>query len=294
METKILYGAPVAAAQHALTERLLNHALGRGVVPALAILRMGGNAEAAAYAQRLNKKAISVGIRCEETVFPPETPGDKIADSIRRYSEDEKVHGILLMQPLSKDLDARILADKIPVSKDVDGASACSAAALYAGRKTGFAPCTADACITLLKHYGYKIAGKRVTVVGRSLVVGRPVAMLLLMENATVTVCHSKTENLASLVHDSDIVICAAGKASLVDKSCIREGQVIIDAGINILPNGSFCGDADFAAANGIVEAITPVPGGIGAVTTSLLLRNVALSACGQETLDEAAQKTIE
>lgn len=196
-------------------------------------------------------------------------------------SADRKVHGILVFRPLPKHIDENAVRRALASYKDVDGITDWNMANLYSGnnRSSFFPPCTAEGCVALLKHYQIPIEGKYVVIVGRSMVVGKPLAMLMLQENATVTICHSKTENLPAICQGADILVVAAGKAGLIGAEHVRPGQVILDVGINTDAEGKLCGDVRFEEVKNIVKAITPVPGGVGSMTTAILASHVVKAA---------------
>ena len=190
------------------------------------------------------------------------------------------VHGVLIFMPLPRQIDAAAVCAALDPAKDVDGITEGSRAAVYAGAGDGFPPCTAEACLHILEHYGVDPAGKKAAVIGRSLVIGKPVAMLLLRKNATVTICHSRTPDLEHVVHDADLVVAATGKIGVVGKNAFRSGQIVIDVGMNVGPGGKMCGDVGTDDAAEIVQAITPVPGGVGSVTTSVPVSYTHLTQC--------------
>lgn len=279
--TLTLRGAPVAGAILA-SARAESEALERaGVIPTLAALRVGEREDDLAYERAILRACEKSGVALRRAALPAGAGADGAAEEIDRLNRDAAVHGILLFRPLPEQ-DARLCALVSP-EKDVDGVTADSMAALYAasaeaGGRTAFtAPCTAEACVALLRHYGVPLAGRRVTVVGRSLVVGRPLAMLLLRENATVTIAHSRTEDLAAACREAEVVIAAAGKPGLLGAAELRPGQTVVDVGIHVLPDGSLCGDV--RADEAPVRALTPVPGGVGPVTSALLCRHTVLAA---------------
>ena len=189
------------------------------------------------------------------------------------------IHGVLLFRPLPRHLDQSVIENALDPEKDVDCMTDGSMSGVFTGKKVGFPPCTPQACMEILDHYGIDCTGKKAVVIGRSLVVGKPAAMMLIKKNATVTICHTKTVDMPSVVKEADIVIVAAGRAGVIDDSYLREGQTVIDVGINVNAEGKLCGDVDFAKAEPIVEAITPVPGGVGSVTTSVLVGHVVEAA---------------
>ena len=275
----ILKGAPVAAAIKARTKEQADALAARGVTPTLAVLEIGERADNAAYLRGIRKNAGSCGIEVRHVTLPEDVSQAEAEEALKALNEDASVHGILLLRPLPKQIDEAALCGMIAPEKDADCATDLSLAGVFAGKKLGFAPCTAQAVMEILKFYGAELAGARCAVVGRSLVVGRPLAMLLLHENATVTLCHSKTKDLPALARGADIVVAALGKAKALNGEYFGENQILIDVGIHRLEDGTLCGDIDFAAAEPKAAAITPVPGGVGAVTTAVLLSHVAQAA---------------
>ncbi|MBQ3724321.1 MAG: bifunctional 5,10-methylenetetrahydrofolate dehydrogenase/5,10-methenyltetrahydrofolate cyclohydrolase [Oscillospiraceae bacterium] len=279
---EILKGAPVAAA---LTEELSRRSAAlrdKGVAPCLAIVRLGARDDDLAYERAAMKRCDAAGIAVRQMVLPEDADTEAVLDVIRDINEDDAVHSCLIMRPLPRGVDEAAVCAALAPQKDADGITPGAMAAVYEGR--GGAPCTAEACLTLLRHYGVAIGGKRAVVVGRSAVIGRPAAMLLLGGNATVTICHSHTADLPAIVREADIVIAALGKAEALGAECFRAGQTVVDVGIHYSQaKGRMVGDVDFDAAAPIVDAITPVPGGVGAVTTAVLCRHVI----------EAAEKSL-
>ena len=276
-------GAPAAAA---LTEQLAARAAAlreQGVTPVLAILRVGEREDDIAYETGAMKRCAKVGVEAKQFLLPADCTKEQLLDAIREINEDPAIHGCLMFRPLpDKDMETAACALLAP-EKDVDGMTAGSLAAVFAGKGAGFAPCTAQAVVELLDHYGVDPAGKRAVVVGRSLVIGRPVSMLLQQRNATVTMCHTKTADLGAECRRGEILVVAAGKAGVVTKDHVSPGQIVIDVGIHVGPDGKLCGDVRFDEAEPVVSAITPVPGGVGSVTTAVLCKHVI----------EAAEKTI-
>ena len=185
----------------------------------------------------------------------------------------------LLFRPLPENMEEKLVSDELAMAKDIDGISTSSLGAVFTDAVEGYAPCTAEACVKMLDFYNIPVEGKHVVVVGRSLVVGKPVAMLLLRRNASVTICHSRTSDLAEITHTADIVICATGRARAYDARYFKPGQVVLDVGINFDKNGKLCGDVDYDSVEPLVEAITPVPGGLGSVTTSVTMEHVVTAA---------------
>ncbi len=273
---ELLFGAPVAAA---LTERYAPAAeelAKAGRRPALAAIRVGEAKEDMAYQRALAKRCGAMGVAFDALELPGNVSREDLVKKICDLNGNEAVHGVLIFRPLPGELDEAARRALSP-EKDVDGITDGSLAGLLTGAG-GFAPCTAAACIAILEHYGVSFRGRRAAVVGRSLVVGRPAALLLCERDATVTICHSRTKNLPKILRESEIIIAAAGRANLLGGECFAPGQVVIDVGMNFV-NGKLTGDADFAAAEKTVAAITPVPGGVGAVTAALLAANVVRAA---------------
>ena len=204
---------------------------------------------------------------------------EKLLLQLRRINGDSKIHGCLLFRPLPENMEEKLVSDELAMAKDIDGISTASLGAVFTDAVEGYAPCTAEACVKMLDHYNIPVEGKHVVVVGRSLVVGKPVAMLLLRRNASVTICHSRTADLAEITHTADIVICATGRARAYDARYFKPGQVVLDVGINFDKNGKICGDVDYDSVEPVVDAITPVPGGLGSVTTSVTMEHVVTAA---------------
>lgn len=272
---KLLKGADAAKK---LTEELKLRAdklKERGIQPCLAVVRVGEREDDIAYERGAMKRCEKIGIEVKNIRLPQNVEQDILIYEIEKLNDDEAVHGVLILRPLPKHIDDNAVCAALDPAKDADGITAGSLAGIYAFRDTGYAPCTAQACIELLKFYDIPLAGRNAVVIGRSLVIGRPVSMLLLKENATVTVCHSKTKGLADICRNADIIIAAAGKAGMLRADHVSAGQTVIDVGIHEKADGSLCGDAAFEEIEGIVEAITPVPGGVGAVTTAILASHV-------------------
>lgn len=280
---EILKGAPVAAA---ITESLVVRA-GRlkekGVVPCLAILRVGEQPADLAYEHGALRRCEKAGIRAERVTLPADCSQAEVLNAIARINADPQVHGCLMFRPLPARLDEQAACEALSPAKDVDSMTSASLNTVFTGRGRGYAPCTAQSVIELLDHYGFDPAGKNVAVIGRSLVIGKPVSMLLQSRNATVTMCHTRTVDLPAVCRRAEILVVAAGRAGVVDARFTNPGQVVIDVGINAAPDGGICGDVDFAAVEPCVRAISPVPAGVGSVTTAVLCKHVI----------EAAEKTL-
>ncbi len=275
----LLKGASAAAA---LTEEALKRAQRlreRGITPTLAILRVGEREDDLAYERGATKRCAQAGVAVQSFALPQDTAQAVLLALIERLNADAAVHGVLIMRPLPAQIDDTAVCRALIPEKDVDGITEGSMAGVYSGRSTGFAPCTAQACVALLRHNGIALAGRRAVVVGRSLVIGKPAAMLLLAEHMTVTICHTRTQDLPEICREADVLIVAAGKAGVLGAESVRPGQVVLDVGIHVDPQGRLCGDVRTGEIEGIVQAVTPVPGGVGAVTTSILALHVITAA---------------
>ena len=276
---EILKGAPAANALSLnLIKRVENLKL-NNLTPKLEILRLGAKAEDLSYESGIIKRCEKVGIEVKQVILNEDCTHEELLNEIKNANQDKSIHGVILFRPLKdKELEQEAI-NLLKPDKDVDGMTDGSMAGVFSGRDIGFAPCTAQACLEILNFYNIDLAGKNIAVLGRSLVIGRPVSILLQNQNATVTMCHSKTKNLAEICRRADVIIAAIGKSNFVDKNFINNNQVIIDVGINIDDAGKICGDVNFEEAASLVKAITPVPGGVGAVTTSILASHVVKAA---------------
>ena len=253
-----------------------------GPTPKLAIVRVGEKPDDLSYERGATKKMENFGLRVQSFSYPEDISHEDCLAAFQGVSQDEDVAGILLLCPLPRQIDQKKVAAAIDPDKDLDGISPVNAAKVFAGNPDGFAPCTAEAVMEILKTAGISVRGKRVAIVGRSMVVGRPLAMLMLKEDATVTICHTKTADLKAVCREADIVAAAAGKARMLDGSYIKEDAVVVDVGINVDEKGGLCGDVDFQSLEGKAAAATPVPGGVGTVTTAVLARHLVLAALRQ------------
>ena len=276
----ILKGAAVTAA---LNEKMTAKAAAlkeKGVQPTLAILRVGERPDDISYETGATKRCGKVGVAVKPVCLPGDVDSETFFAALEDLNRDPSVHGILMFRPLPKHLDSERARQMLSPAKDVDGCTDASLAGVFTNTKVGFPPCTAQAAMEILDFYGIDCAGKRAAVIGRSLVVGRPAAMMLMHKNATVTVCHTKTADMPSIIREADIVIVAAGKMETIGEAYFRPGQVVIDVGIGWNEEkGKLCGDVRFDEAEPIVDAITPVPGGVGTVTTSILVCHVVEAA---------------
>lgn len=273
----ILKGADASAAiKIQVAERLegLN-----GKVPKLGIIRVGERPDDKSYERGAVKRMESFGLRVQSYVYPEKISHEDFEKEFRTINEDPDVAGILLLRPLPGQISEKQIENMIDPAKDLDGISPANIAKVFAGDSTGFAPCTAEAVVEMLKAAGISISGKRITIVGRSMVVGRPLSMLLLQENATVTICHTRTRELAGACRSAEILVAAAGKAGMIDQSFVGKDAVVIDVGINVDEKGKLCGDVDFDSITEIASMATPVPGGVGAVTTAVLAKHLIRAA---------------
>lgn len=248
-------------------------------VPKLAIVRVGENPDDMSYERGATKKLKSFGLDVASYVFPQDISDEDFKTAFKDINEDDEVTGILLLRPLPRTINEKDIENMIDPKKDLDGISPINIAKVFAGDTTGFSPCTAEAVIEVLKAYDIELTGKRVTVVGRSMVVGKPVSMLLLKENATVTMTHTRTVDLKKTCSDAEIVIAAAGRAKMLNSDYCGQDAVMIDVGINVDENGKLCGDVDYATLDGKASAATPVPGGVGTVTTAVLAKHLIQAA---------------
>lgn len=273
----ILKGLPVA---NAINEKLMEQVKSiEGPLPHLAIIRVGERPDDCSYERGAVKKMDKVGVRCTTYTFDADIDNETFQAEFNKINENPDIDGILMLRPLPKQLDEKQIENKIDPRKDLDGISPLNLAKVYAGDESGYAPCTAEAVIEMLDYAGIDIKGKRVTVVGRSLVIGKPVSMLLMKRNATVTVCHTKTVDMAGTCKNAEILVAAAGSARMIKKEYVADGAVVIDVGINVDDEGSLCGDVDFDAISDIAAIATPVPGGVGSVTTSVLAKHLVKAA---------------
>lgn len=248
----------------------------KGIQPCVAILRVGKKEDDLSYERAVSKKAEKLNIGLKKIELSQDVSQDNLLKTIDELNKDNNIHGVLMFRPLPKTLNEKQACERLLGKKDIDGITLSSLAKVYSNMGEGFAPCTAQAVIELLHHYNIDICGKNVVVIGRSLVIGKPVAMLLLQENATVTICHSKTNNIKDITRKADIVVVAIGKAESITSDYFTEGQVVIDVGINwSKTKKKLVGDVCFDEASQKVEAITAVPGGVGSVTVSILLSHV-------------------
>lgn len=281
---KLLKGAPVAKAITEDLKRRSDELIQKGIFPRLAILRVGDREDDLSYERGAVKRCENAGIGVSKFILPEDCESTQLSGAIQTINQDPEIHGCLMFRPLpDRRLEERACAQLDP-AKDVDCMTSQSLATVFAGKGEGYAPCTAQACIELLDYYGIDLSGRNVVVIGRSLVIGKPVSMMLQARNATVTMCHTRTVNLPAVCRNAEILVAAAGRAGLVTSEFVREEQTVIDVGINVNKEGKLCGDVAFSEVEPIVSAITPVPAGVGSVTTAVLAKHVI----------EAAEKTLQ
>jgi methylenetetrahydrofolate dehydrogenase (NADP+)/methenyltetrahydrofolate cyclohydrolase len=276
-----LKGKAVADAMKSEVTARVEALKARGITPKLGIVRVGARPDDLFYEGGAKKTCDAVGLAYQVFEYPADVSQDTLEKAMQEVGANKEINGILMFSPLPKHLDEKKIRALIPVEKDVDCMTLGGAGKVFADDQTGFPPCTPTACMDILKYYNIALKGKKVVVVGRSMVVGKPVAMLLLREHATVTICHSRTENLAAVCAEADILVAAIGRAKMINSSYVKPGQIVIDVGINEDPDnpGKYCGDVDFDSVEPVVAQITPVPGGVGSVTTAVLCKQT-VAAC--------------
>lgn len=283
---KQLLGKEVTAAMNEKLQAKVAELKEKGVTPKLGIIRCGENPSDLSYEKGAMSRAALIGVEVERFLLPEDVTKEVLIAQIEALNADASIHGVLLFRPLPKhlkDVQSEICNHLRP-EKDIDCMTDLSNAGVFMGKQLGFAPCTPQACMEILDYYGIDCKGKTAVVIGRSLVVGRPAAMMLMQRNATVTICHTKTVDTASIARQADILVTSAGVLNSLTADYVRPGQIVIDVSINWDPTkkdgkGGIAGDADFAAVEPVVEAVTPVPGGVGAVTTSVLIGHVVEAA---------------
>jgi methylenetetrahydrofolate dehydrogenase (NADP+)/methenyltetrahydrofolate cyclohydrolase len=279
----ILKGAPVVAAMNEASAARCEALKAKGITPTLAIVRVGNREDDLSYERGVTKRCAATGVEVRQFLLPEDATQEALLAVLEQVNKDTGIHGCLLFRPLPQQMDDATIRAALAPEKDVDGITEVSLAGVFTGAQRGFAPCTAQACVEILDYYQVPLSGKRAVVVGRSLVVGKPAAMLLDCRNATVTMCNSRTQNLDALCREADVVVVAMGRMGAVGGDCFRAGQTVVDVGIHVNEAGKLCGDVRFDQAEPVVEAITPVPGGVGTVTNSVLVRHVI----------EAAERTL-
>ncbi len=278
---QIIKGKPVADAITAELVKDVEALKAKGISPKLKIVRVGAREDDLSYERGALTRMDKCGIIAEVLELPVDINQEDFVKELKAVNDDPTVHGILLFRPLPKQLDMEEIKFIVDPVKDIDCMNPLNAEKIFEGDKTGYPPCTSQACIEILDHYGVDMKGKRAAVVGRSMVVGKPLAMLLLDKNATVTICHSRTNDLPAVCRQAEVVIAAVGRAEMVKGDFISDGAVVIDVGINVNEEGKLCGDVKFDECVDKASMITPVPAGVGSVTTSVLAKHV-VKACKQ------------
>jgi len=278
MSAKLLTGKEVAQKMDQDIQKDVQELKGRGINPALRIMIVGDAADSVTYANSAKKMAEKNGIACEIEQLPGATTQDQFVSTLKARNADKNIHGIIVMRPFPKQISEEVVKHILAPEKDVDCFNPANAGKVMAGDMTGFPPATPQAVMEILRYYQIPMKGKDAVVIGRSMVVGKPMSMLLLGENATVTVCHSKTQDLPGVCRRADILVAAIGKAKMITKDYIKNGATVMDVGINVVGDKLF-GDVDTEAGKEIAAAITPVPGGVGTVTTRVLLKHVVKAA---------------
>lgn len=278
---EILKGAPVAKALTEANRERAEKLKEAGIEPALAIIRLGENPSDLSYERGAIKRAEKTGIRVVQHVLPKTASQEELLGEIEKINRDDSIHGVLMFRPLPGYIDEKAVCEALDPAKDMDGITSGSMAGVFMENGMGYPPCTASAVMEIFDYYGIELKGKKVTVFGRSLVIGKPVAMMTMGRHATITVCHSRTsqEDFARAGREADIVIAALGRARMIGPEKLGRDQVIIDVGINVDEEGSLCGDVDFDKAEPLAKAITPVPAGVGSVTTAVLMKHVIQAA---------------
>ena len=280
---ELLKGSQAAAALEPRIREGITRLGEKGVVPALAVVRVGERGDDVSYERSICKRCATFGVEVRKCAFETGVSQQELLECIEALNRDETIHGVLIFRPLPENIDSEAVCRVLALEKDVDGITDGSLAGMFSGSEKGFAPCTPQACMEILDCFGIDPKGKRAVIVGRSLVVGKPAAMMLLAKHATVTICHTRTVDLPARCREAEILVVAAGQAGAVGRDCFSPGQVVIDVGINVGEDGSLCGDVVFAEAEPIVKAITPVPGGVGAATTQVLAYHVVQAAVRQQ-----------
>ncbi|MCQ2508459.1 MAG: bifunctional 5,10-methylenetetrahydrofolate dehydrogenase/5,10-methenyltetrahydrofolate cyclohydrolase [Dorea sp.] len=275
----LLKGADVAKAMKAEIIEKVDALKERGIEPCLTIIRVGAREDDLAYERGAKKRMELTGIQCRVVELPLEIDQKSFEREFQKVNDDPSVHGILLFRPLPKHLNEEAVKNMIHPFKDVDCMCPQNFAKVFCGDETGFAPCTPEAVMEMLRYYEIDLTGKKVTLVGRSMVVGKPLSMLLMKKNATVTICHTRTKDLAAECRNAEIIVAAAGKAKMIGADMVNPDSIVVDVGINVDAEGNLCGDVDFDAVADQVSAISPVPRGVGSITTSVLAMHVVRAA---------------
>lgn len=279
MTAHILDGRAMGAEIRAeLREEIRRYVQEQGRAPGLVIVLVGSDEASGMYSKAILRIANDIGISARLEQLPAITSSDELRSLLLQLNADAAIQGIIVQMPLPRHLSQKMVADTIAASKDIDGISPRSAGNLFLGLPS-FLPSTVAAVMEILERIHIQLAGKRVVIIGRSNVVGKPLAMMLLQKNATVTVSHSRTANLADFTRQADVLIAAAGRANMLTADMVRPGAVVIDVGINALPEGGIVGDVDFASVREVASALTPTPGGVGPLTNVMLMKQCVQAA---------------
>ncbi|WZL79173.1 tetrahydrofolate dehydrogenase/cyclohydrolase catalytic domain-containing protein [Eubacteriales bacterium mix99] len=281
----ILKGSEVSRAMKDRAAADVDRLKRKGVFPHLALVRLGDRPDDRIYERSAIKKCEGWGIRCTVFSYPEDTSQEKLIREIKKLNQDASIHGILVFRPLPRHMREETVQYAMDPEKDVDCFSPVNVAKVFEGDGSGFAPCTPEAVLEILDFYRIPIEGKNIVIVGRSMVVGRPVAMLLLQRHGTVTICHTRTANRSEICRNAELLVAAAGRPGLITSDDVGQGAAVIDVGTNVDERGNLCGDVCFDEVRAKAGFLTPVPGGVGTVTTSVLARHVvqaAMKACGE------------
>ena len=278
---ELLKGAPVAGAITRRNVQAVEELKSRGIEPTLAIIRLGEKPGDLSYEKGAMKRADKTGVKVKQFVFPEDMTEKSLISEIKKINADDSIHGVLMFRPLPAHIDEKAVCETLAPEKDMDGITSGSMAGVFMDTEIGYPPCTAEAVMEILDHYDVQLKGSKVTVFGRSLVIGKPVAMMLMGRHATITVCHSRTaiDDFRDAGHNADVVVSALGRAKMIGSEILGSGQTVIDVGINVDEEGNLCGDVNFDEAEPEAAAITPVPGGVGSVTTAVLMKHVIQAA---------------
>jgi len=279
MAKVIMKGADVAAAMKERLTAEVEELKQKGIEPTINIVRVGAKPEDLAYERGARKRLEGIGIRFRVTELPEDIDQESFEGEFRKVNDDPQVNGIMLFRPLPAHLNEEPAARMLDPMKDMDCMSPVNIAKVFSGDETGFAPCTPEGVMEMLDFYGIELKGKRVTIVGRSMVVGKPLSMLMLKKHATITICHTRTADLAETCRGAEILVAAAGKAGMITADMVADGAVVADVGINVDENGKMCGDVAFDEVEKKAAYISPVPGGCGSVTSSVLAKHVVQAA---------------
>lgn len=273
--SEILYGKNVALNLKEDMKKNIEDLKKKNIIPKVAIIRIGEKSDDIAYEKSIIKNCTNLGVNTETYKLEKSVSQNEMLNLIDKLNKDTEVNGILVFRPFPKHLDQELINSSISVKKDIDCMNPLNLEKIFEGKLDGFMPCTAEAVVEMLKYYNINLEGSNVVIINRSMVVGKPLSMMLLSHNATVTICHSKTKKLSSITKNADIVVTAVGKAKMIDQQYFSKDSVVIDVSINVDDNGKLCGDIDYDSVYGKVKSITPVPRGVGSVTTTLLIKNI-------------------